>query len=138
MPSYYFDAKLPHTHVVLNPLILQIQLLLDGRFYPFHDGGRYHIETSPFICGANQLTGLYDNGLRHERVKANLKFWLQKLKKECSLFGFFHLFSTIYWTKHVKSTLKSCLVSGFPFDYRCKTFTKLSNFSMFISFFIFL
>ena len=24
----------------------------------FHDGGRYHIETS-----------LYDNGLRHERVK---------------------------------------------------------------------
>ena len=28
----------------------------------FHDGGRYHIETSPLICGAN------DNGLHHERV----------------------------------------------------------------------
>ena len=26
---------------------------------PFHDGGRYHIETSPLICGANQWTGFY-------------------------------------------------------------------------------
>ena len=26
----------------------------------FHDGGRYHIETSPLICGAkNQWTGFY-------------------------------------------------------------------------------
>ena len=23
----------------------------------FHDGGRYHIETSPLICRANQWTG---------------------------------------------------------------------------------
>ena len=23
----------------------------------FHDGGRYHIETSPLICSANQWTG---------------------------------------------------------------------------------
>ena len=26
---------------------------------PFHDGGRYHIETSPLICAANQWTGFY-------------------------------------------------------------------------------
>ena len=26
---------------------------------PFHDGGRYHIEISPFICSANQWTGFY-------------------------------------------------------------------------------
>ena len=26
---------------------------------PFHDGGRYHIETSPLICFANQWTGFY-------------------------------------------------------------------------------
>ena len=26
---------------------------------PFHDGGRYHIETSPLISGANQWTGFY-------------------------------------------------------------------------------
>ena len=32
---------------------------------PFHDGGRYHIETSPLIAD----WFLYDNGLRHERVK---------------------------------------------------------------------
>ena len=25
----------------------------------FHDGGRYHIETSPVICSANQWTGFY-------------------------------------------------------------------------------
>ena len=38
----------------------------------FHDGGRHHIETSPLICScsANQMDWfLYDNGLRHERVK---------------------------------------------------------------------
>ena len=26
---------------------------------PFHHGGRYYIETSPLICGANQWTGFY-------------------------------------------------------------------------------
>ena len=25
----------------------------------FHDGGRYHTETSPLICGANKWTGFY-------------------------------------------------------------------------------
>ena len=48
-------------------------------------------------------------------------------RKNVSCLDFFTFFSIIYWTKHVKFTLKSCLVSGFPFDYRCKTFTKLSN-----------
>ena len=28
-------------------------------FDAFHDGGRYHIETSPLIYGANQWTGFY-------------------------------------------------------------------------------
>ena len=32
-------------------LILTLQLL--------HDGGRYHIETSPLICSVNQRTGFY-------------------------------------------------------------------------------
>ena len=26
---------------------------------PFHDRGRYHIETSPLICSANHFTGFY-------------------------------------------------------------------------------
>ena len=26
---------------------------------PFQDGVRYHIETSPLICSANQWTGFY-------------------------------------------------------------------------------
>ena len=25
----------------------------------FHEGGPYHIEASPLICSANQLTGFY-------------------------------------------------------------------------------
>ena len=29
------------------------------KIFFIHDRGRYHIETSPFICSANQLTGLY-------------------------------------------------------------------------------
>ena len=28
-------------------------------YSPFDDGGRYHIETSPLICGANQWTVFY-------------------------------------------------------------------------------
>ena len=28
-------------------------------YYPFHDEGRYRIETSPLICGVNQWTGVY-------------------------------------------------------------------------------
>ena len=28
-------------------------------FKEVKDGGRYHIETSPFICSANQWTGFY-------------------------------------------------------------------------------
>ena len=27
--------------------------------YHFHDGGSYHIETSPLICRANQWTDFY-------------------------------------------------------------------------------
>ena len=39
-----------------------------------YDGGRYHIETSPLICGAKSMDWfLYDNGLRHERVTLHLK-----------------------------------------------------------------
>ena len=30
-----------------------------SRSKPSHDGGRYHIETSPLICSANQWTGFY-------------------------------------------------------------------------------
>ena len=26
---------------------------------PFHDGGNYHIETSPLICSENRWTGFY-------------------------------------------------------------------------------
>ena len=39
----------------------------------FHDGGPYHIETSPLICSANQWTGFSD--IRHERVKSFQANW---------------------------------------------------------------
>ena len=35
---------------------LQISLIY---ILTFHDGGRYHIETSPLICSPNQWTGFY-------------------------------------------------------------------------------
>ena len=46
-------------------LLVQINWLvfMTGRLHLFdllfHDGGRYHIETSPLICPANQWTGFY-------------------------------------------------------------------------------
>ena len=33
--------------------------LFSTQVYPSHDGGHYHIETSPLICSANQWTGFY-------------------------------------------------------------------------------
>ena len=39
------------------------------KYVTFHDGGRYHIETSPLICFD---WFLYDIGLRHERVKIHI------------------------------------------------------------------
>ena len=38
-----------------------------------HDGGRYHIETSPVICSANQWTGFY---MITGSVMKDLKFCL--------------------------------------------------------------
>ena len=40
----------------------------------FHDGGRFHIETSPLICSANQWTGFYmiTASIMKELNKANL------------------------------------------------------------------
>ena len=40
----------------------------------FHDGGRYHIETSPLICSANQWTGFY---MRMASVLKGLSFFLK-------------------------------------------------------------
>ena len=39
----------------------------------FHDGGRYHVETSPLLCKSMDWF-LYDNGLRPERVNIRKKF----------------------------------------------------------------
>ena len=46
---------------------LQIQL--------FHDGGRYHIETSPLICRANQLTDFYMITASVEKELSQNKFY---------------------------------------------------------------
>ena len=46
---------------------------------PFHDGGLYHIETSPLICSANQWTGFY-------MISASvMKGLIQKLNENHSL-----------------------------------------------------
>ena len=43
-----------------------------------HDGGRYHIETSPLICKSMDWF-LYDNGRRHESLKGYLKMWVKQI-----------------------------------------------------------
>ena len=40
----------------------------------FHDGGRYHIETSPLICRANQWTGFY-------MITASVMKWVNRVKE---------------------------------------------------------
>ena len=35
------------------------QMVLFSTSLTLYDGGRYHIETSPLICRANQWTGFY-------------------------------------------------------------------------------
>ena len=37
----------------------QINTIQYNTIEPFHDGGRYHIETSLLICTANLWTGVY-------------------------------------------------------------------------------
>ena len=50
-------------------LFLNLQKTLNSLNILFHDGRSYHIETSPLICSANQLTVFYVTGnLCHERV----------------------------------------------------------------------
>ena len=39
-----------------------------------HDGGRYHIETSPVLRSKSMDSFVYNNGLRHERVKLLFNF----------------------------------------------------------------
>ena len=55
-------VSLPST-VVTQHVVVIIYFLHDHiqsrDIYFFHDGGRYHIETSPLICRANQWTSFY-------------------------------------------------------------------------------
>ena len=44
---------------MIGKLTLFLKLLIDAVCQLFHDRGRYHIETSPLICSANQWTGFY-------------------------------------------------------------------------------
>ena len=55
-------------------LILTLQL--------FHDGGRYHIETSPLICSVNQRTGFYMiTAFVMKEFSVNPTKWLNTLKQ---------------------------------------------------------
>ena len=64
----------------------------------FHDGGRYHIKTSPLLCKSMDWF-LYDNGLRHERVNYcriaylnnDIKQTITKLWTTCGLMFNKHL-----------------------------------------------
>ena len=42
---------------ILQKIVLEVFLWMS--FNEIHDGGRYHIETSPLICSPNRWTGFY-------------------------------------------------------------------------------
>ena len=50
---------------------------------PFHDGGCYHIETSPIICSTNQWTGFHmvRNSVRKELKFLLVSYFLNKKRK---------------------------------------------------------
>ena len=58
-------------------------------FELFHDGGRYHIETSPLICRANQWTGFY-------MISA---FVMKELKQDIFI-RLKYIFENIFYNKH--------------------------------------
>ena len=63
-------------HRLCQPISSQRSLFIPSEKIrkPFQDGGRYHIETSPLICGAKSMDWfLYDNGLRLEKVFLSLQ-----------------------------------------------------------------
>ena len=51
-PSKHIELDLSHVLA-----LTKLRIVLSN--WLFHDGGRYHIETSPLICRANQRTGFY-------------------------------------------------------------------------------
>ena len=61
--------KLVCSSMNLLKIIVKICYLPSNIIDLFHDGGRYHIETSPLICRKSMDWFVYDNGLRHERFK---------------------------------------------------------------------
>ena len=61
--------------LVFSLLTLNSNCLLSSIYKFFHDGGRYHIETSPLIYRANQWTGIYmiTVSLMKELIYVNLR-----------------------------------------------------------------
>ena len=55
---YKFDVS---TVVGWNSIFLPVTAIMVW-FYLFHDGGPYHVETSPLICYTNQWIGFYMMG----------------------------------------------------------------------------
>ena len=45
--------------LVTTEVLSRILLTFSEETLNFPDGGRYHVETSPLICSANQWTGFY-------------------------------------------------------------------------------
>ena len=73
----------------------------------FHDGGSYHIETSPLICSTNQWIGFCMIGIFAMMefitgVHSEVKYELKKLEtalpltRMVGIFGIFRLFKNLF------------------------------------------
>ena len=66
-----------------NIMSVRNQCYMNKEDYLFHEGGPYHIETSPLICRANQWTGFYIIGTSVlKQLIASLKSFLNLCSRE--------------------------------------------------------
>ena len=79
-------------------LMQKVNLLNEERHQLFHDGGCYHIESSPLICSANLLRASFY--MITASVIKELKYrCFQSLRIFCGLrTTIIFLFATIFWT----------------------------------------
>ena len=72
---------------------------------PFHDGGPYHIKTSPLFCYANQWAGFYNS------LKKSMEVHFDRSK--IFIFIFTTHVTSIYEKKFDRSTTYSCRTNGY-------------------------
>ena len=78
----------------MEPLFAAVDLQL---CWLLRDGGRYHIETSPLICSANQWNGFY-------MITAFVMKELKRGSNKCVFCEFWEFFKNNFFREHLRTT----------------------------------